>query len=89
MQVFGAAILLCWILRLAPNPFYRVARAMWPPLSLACLVFAFWGSLLDCPRCGQSFRGWFGEEQRQYFGDECQNCGLRRSQLAAIAKPRD
>lgn len=88
-QGFGVAVLLCWLFRLAPNPFYQVARAVWTPLFFACFFFGLWGSLLECPRCGQQFRGWFSRGQRLYFGDECQSCGLRKEQLSAVAKPGD
>ena len=63
---------------------YRIAGAVGKPLFLVALGIAMMGSLMDCPRCGESFRGWFG---RGYLRVECQNCGLTSAELASIAKP--
>lgn len=64
---------------------YRMLAAVRRPVFLIAFGIVMSGSLMDCPRCGESFRGWFG---RRYLLDECQNCGLRSSELSAIARPR-
>ena len=64
---------------------YRTAEATRGPAFLIAAGFAIWGSFLDCPRCNESFRGWFN---RRYFTDECQNCGLTYRELSSIGKPR-
>jgi hypothetical protein len=64
---------------------FQIAAAIRKPVFWVAFAFAIWGSLLDCPRCGQSFRGWFG---RRYFGGECQNCGLSYRDLSSIGRPR-
>jgi hypothetical protein len=87
---FGAATIVVWILLVAPSPLSLLAAALWQPVFIASLFFGLWLALLDCPRCGAKFNGWFGRsEAESYIDDECQNCGLRKAQLAAIAKPRD
>lgn len=86
---FGAMSLLSRILLFAHTPAFPFARAVLLPAVLAFLFFGFWGALLDCPRCGEKFRGWFGGGEAAYLADECQNCGLTKAQLSVIAKPRD
>jgi hypothetical protein len=66
-------------------PIFPIARAIHKPAFYVAFGFAILGSLLDCPRCGESFRGWFGS---RYFGGECQNCGLSCRELSSIGKPR-
>jgi len=63
---------------------YRIAGVVRKPAFLIAIGVAILGSLMDCPRCGESFRGWFG---RRYLADECQNCGLSYAQLSSIGKP--
>jgi hypothetical protein len=84
---FGAITVLCWFLLHARTPLSPIARAVALPAVLALIFFALWGSLLDCPRCGNQFRA-FGRDQGA-FSDECQGCGLTKTQLSAVAKPRD
>jgi hypothetical protein len=84
--IAGAAFVLCWILVLAKTPVGAVAAALVKPAFFSGIAIAIWISLLDCPRCGQTFRGWGTEK---YYGDECQNCGLTGIELSSIAKPRD
>lgn len=54
-QGFGAAVLLCWLFRLAPNPVYQVARAVWQPLFFACFLFGWWGLHWTVRDVGSSF----------------------------------
>ena len=86
---FGATSLLCWVLLVFPTPVLPIVRAVWLPAVLAFLFFGLWSALLDCPRCGEKFRGWFAGGESEYLADECQNCGLTKAQLSAVAKPRD
>ena len=86
---FGVLSVLCWILLHAATRVSPIARAVALPAVLAFLFFGLWGSLLDCPRCGEKFRGWFAGGEPEYLDDECQNCGLTKTQLSAVAKPRD
>ena len=83
----GVLYVACWILALGQSPFYAVGMAFRKPLVFALFGSAIWLTLLECPRCGESFRGWFRSEVAAYIGDECQNCGLSGTQLSAIAKP--
>jgi hypothetical protein len=63
---------------------HRIAGFLNKPLFVVALGIGFSGSLMDCPRCGQSFRGWF---RRGYFGNECQNWGLSYRELSSIGNP--
>lgn len=84
----GAAIFIaCWLLTIRPNPLFALVRVARIPLVLALFSLAIWQSVLECPRCGENFRGWFS--RGAYFGDECQNCGLSGTQLSSIAQPQD
>ena len=85
---FAVVTVVSWILQVTSGPLSLLARAMWKPALLAALFFGLWSAFLDCPRCGEKFNGWFGRGETE-SSDECQNCGLRKSQLSAIAKPRD
>jgi len=77
----------CWLAPLAVNSLSSLARAAKPAflLSVAC---AIWWAFLECPRCGEKFRAWYAGDL-DYFGDDCQNCGLSSGELSSIAKPRD
>ncbi len=86
---FGAIGLLCWVPIVVRASVSPIARAVGLPSVLASLFFGVWCSSLDCPRCGEKFRGWFVSGEPEYFPDECQNCGLTKTQLSAVAKPRD
>lgn len=55
------------------------------PAFLAAIVTGLWWSFLECPRCGERYR-WGGE--LDYFGDDCQNCGLTSAELSSIARPK-
>jgi hypothetical protein len=66
-------------------PLQPVASAFLKADFLAAIVLAIWTSFLECPRCGESFRGW---GRQNYFSDECQNCGLTMGELSAIGKPQ-
>jgi len=86
----SAGLLLCFAGLLAPlvdKSLASWARAAKPAflLSIAC---AIWWAFLECPRCGERFRAWY-TEGLDYFGDDCQNCGLSSSELSSIAKPKD
>lgn len=83
----GILYLVCWILVLGKTPFSEVARMLLKPMLFGLFGFAIWTSLMECPRCGESFRGWFRRRAAAYIGNECQNCGLNGTQLSAIAKP--
>ena len=76
---------ICWIVVLGKNPLAPVARLVMVPVLFSVFGSIIWLSFLDCPRCGETFRGWNTEK---YFGEECQNCGLSAMQLSAIAKPQ-
>lgn len=84
--VAGAGYVFCWALVLGKTPFFDVARVLLKPAFFTGLGVVLWLRFLDCPRCGETFRGWGTEK---YFGDECQNCGLTGRELSSIAKPRD
>jgi len=64
-----------------------LARGAGKPALAAFVLLLLWRSSLDCPRCGERFRSWFGGEH-DYFADECQNCGLSKREISAVARPR-
>lgn len=77
-------ILMVGVIALSFGPYsnVRVVR-----IAFASVVFSFFCSLiawsvLECPRCGESFRG-LGRRQ---FVDDCRNCGLTLSEVFSIAK---
>ena len=69
------------------GPLSPVARLLKLPAFGAFMVLLLWHSFLDCPRCGQTFKAWYGGEL-DYVGDECQHCGLSKREIASIAKRR-
>ena len=86
--VSRAALVVCFACLLAPladKSLAAVATATKPAFYVAIASGIWWG-LLECPRCGQRYR-WGGEAD--YFGDDCQNCGLTSSELSAIPKPQN
>jgi hypothetical protein len=83
--VAGVFLAVCLVLVLKPTPIQGLARILAKLAMLAFIASGVWPSLLDCPRCGETFRGWGTEK---YFGDECQNCGLTGRELSSIARPR-
>ena len=74
----------CLIIPFA-NPSLRWVAVAVKPAFLVSIVTALWWGFLECPRCGQKFR-WGGE--LDYFGDNCQNCGLTSAELSSIARPK-
>lgn len=76
-----------WLLQLAHRPFSAIASLATRPLFFVAIVASLWWSLLECPRCGERFRAWYTGDL-DYFGDDCQNCGLTSSELSSIGKPR-
>jgi hypothetical protein len=83
----GILYLVCWILVLGKTPFSEVARMLLKPVLFGLFGFAIWRTLMECPRCGESFQGWSRRPAAAFIGDECQNCGLSAAQLSAITKP--
>jgi len=75
---------------LAPFAEKSLASFAWAakPAFLLSVASGIWWAFLDCPRCGERFRSWYTGDL-DYFGDDCQNCGLTSSELSAIAQPRD
>ena len=87
--VSGIAFLLCLACLLAPladKSLAAFAGATVRPAFFVSLISGIWWSFLECPRCGKRFRS--GGQDGNYFGDDCQNCGLTSAQLSSIAKPR-
>jgi hypothetical protein len=85
--VSRAALLLCAACLLAPladKSLRPVAAHAAKPAFYISIASGIWWVLLECPRCGQKYR-WGGE--LDYFGDDCQNCGLTEAQLSSVAKP--
>ena len=68
------------------NTFWEIVRDIRKKGFLLFIGLWVWGSMFDCPRCGESFRGWFSN---RYLSGECQNCGLSEGQLSSIAKPQE
>lgn len=81
----AAANILCWLLLWNQGWGYSAAKVLAPITLIAFFAVSFWFTSLECPRCGESFRGWMRNEDA-YFPDECQNCGLRGTQLEAIPR---
>lgn len=81
----GLALLVCQLIVLSNGELKPIAQMLLKPAFGACAAFALWRQLMDCPRCGESFRSWYG---KGYFGGECQNCGLTKRELSSIAKPQ-
>jgi hypothetical protein len=69
----------------AEKPLQPIIWATAKPALCVAVVAGIWWACLECPRCGERYR-WGGDAD--YFGDDCQNCGLASSQLSSIAKPR-
>lgn len=76
-----------WLLPLARPNLAAIASLAIKPLFFLAVVASLWWSFLECPRCGERFRAWHAGDL-DYFGDDCQNCGLTSSELSSIAKPR-
>ena len=75
------------LLRLADKPLAAFAPLALAPCLVVVVISGIWWAVLECPRCGERFRAWYGGEA-DYFGDECQSCGLTGAQLSSIAEPR-
>jgi len=75
------------LLRLSDKPLPALAGAAGFVCLFMFLVSGVWWAFLDCPRCGQTFRAWY-QGEADYFGDECENCGLTGRDLSSIPKPR-
>jgi hypothetical protein len=84
--IAGAFLLACVLTARWLSPVQDFARVLAKFIVLAFIALGIWPSFLDCPRCGQTFRGW---DTEKYFGDECQNCGLTGRELSSIAKPQE
>jgi hypothetical protein len=84
--VAGAFFAVCLVLVLKPSPIQGLAGILAKLAMLAFIASGIWASFLDCPRCGETFRGW---DTEKCFGDECQNCGLTGRELSSIAKPQE
>ena len=83
--IASAFLIVCVLSARWLSPIQGFARILAKFALLAFIAFGLWPSFLDCPRCGETFRGWATEK---YFGDECQNCGLTGRELSSIATPR-
>ena len=72
---------------LTPDPSGN--RVAIKPAFVVFLLLMVWRSLLECPRCHQTFNAWYGnEEDRFRLSGRCQHCGLTQNQIRRIAQQR-
>jgi hypothetical protein len=85
-QIGLLVCLVCGILSFGEQAVSHVARAVVYPAVWITIGSTLWWTLLECPRCGAKFSGWWGLEFDVWNLSECQECGLSCSELSALSK---
>ena len=87
-RVAQIGILVCLIcgVFISEHEHSHLARLILYPTFWVTVICAVWRTFLECPRCGETFNGWWGSEYDESSTSECQECGLSCYDLSALSR---
>jgi len=85
-QVGLLVCVLCGMFSFSGHDPNHLAGLIFYPAFWVTVICGVWWTLLECPRCGEKFSGWWGSEHDDWGTSECQQCGLSCDDLSALRR---